>query len=154
MCVCLYCCDFSSPLSVAWSHCCSLLCNLFSYFFVQVRGRFLETATGEQSDVKIKQSTVPVVHYSEIAPVRDLFRKEKYLLQPMLQDDHVTLNRKVKLSDNLVNFTSEAGVLRDNYYSALVNETEFVNSAIYITENEKNDKSKLNNQTKEHKSID
>ena len=45
-------------------------------------------------------------------------------------------------------FTSEPGVLRDNYYSALVNETEFVNSAIYITENEKNEKSKLNNQTK------
>ena len=66
----------------------------------------------------------------------------------MLQEDHVTLNRKVKLSDNLVNFTSEAGVLRDNYYSALVNETKFVNSAIYITENEKNEKSKLNNQTK------
>lgn len=58
----------------------------------------------------------------------------------MLQKDRVTLNRKVKLSDNLVNFTSEAGVLRDNYYSALVHETEFVNSAIYITENEKNEK--------------
>ena len=68
----------------------------------------------------------------------------------MLQEDHDTLNRKVKLSDNLVNFTSEAGVLRDIYYSALVlvHETEFVNSAIYITENEKNEKSKLNNQTK------
>ena len=80
--------------------------------------------------------TQPFVDSSEVVPVRELLRKQQYLSFPMENQEHVSVNKKVVLSESLHNFTAEAEIRRLRYYEALVNDEIHQIDKVHITKDE------------------
>ncbi|MES9884495.1 MAG: hypothetical protein ABW185_26925 [Sedimenticola sp.] len=103
-------------------------------------------ATGEGE--RIQHSTIPVVEYSEIMPVRELFRTQNYLMKPMEVETHTSLDHSIKLSENLHNFTAEAEERRKLFYENMLDADGDIHVPIvYVTEQEMIDKTSLSSQS-------
>lgn len=52
------------------------------------------------------------IDFTEIVPVREMLRKSEYLLNPMKESEHMSLNGEIKISSGLKNFTAESEHLK------------------------------------------
>ena len=78
--------------------------------------------TGKPVNENETLKTMPsVVNNSEIVPIRELLRKQTYLLSPKDQSEHTSVNNKTVLSECLRNFTAEAELRRRSYFQYFIN---------------------------------
>ena len=93
----------------------------------------------------MKKSTSPSTAYidgnsvyqrcntSQINKVRLLLRKQKYLLNPKIKDQHVSIDGKKTMSDELVSFASIAVKNINEYMEAKINKAAVTMTPVYVT---------------------
>jgi hypothetical protein len=89
------------------------------------------------------------IEMKEVAAVRALLRKQKYLSIPLVDTDHKSVNGEVSLSANLRYFTATA-MERTKTYITGYQAGETVNMVpVYVTDTEKAESEAITNLTKE-----
>ena len=92
--------------------------------------------------------TVPsVVNNSEIVPIRELLRKQKYLLSPKDQSEQTSVNNKTVLSECLRNFTAEDELRRRSYFQYFINNENQDSNVIPVSKTESVQKASIQNET-------
>jgi len=72
------------------------------------------------------------VAYREIMPVREMLRQKEYLLKPMEERQHSSLDGQIKLCNDLQNFTAESEYLKERYFYSFLGEDNTGNIRAYM----------------------
>ena len=84
----------------------------------------------------------------EVVAVRTIFRKAKYFLQVGEATSHMSLDGKIKLTGQLVEFSKRANENYEQFVNSLINDTSCKIKPVFVTEAEKIEYDKIENCTK------
>ena len=84
---------------------------------------------------------------SQINKVRLFTRKQKYLLNPKIKNQHVSIAGKKTMSDELIRFASLAVNNINEYIEAKINKTSDTLTPVYVTKEEYEEANSIENST-------
>ena len=94
-----------------------------------------------------RKSVYQTCSTTQINKVRLIIRKQKYLLNPKIKNQHVSIDGKKAMSDELISFDSIAVNKVNIYIKAKINKTLVTTTPVYVTKKEYEEANSTENST-------
>lgn len=115
------------------------------YYILQLKNNAL--SANKSDDQNQNESQYNRSNFIQIFKVRRYVREAKYFMQSETEKQHVSLDGKTKMSEDLVDYSLHAINNINSYVKARVSNTDIEIKPIYVTEEEKVQANSISNMT-------